>query len=97
MAVGVSVVASREGGIRWMVEAGVTGRLVEDPHDPQHIAERMHLLLGQDDLRSMSQNAPCAAQRHRASAVAAQTIAACREILARGGTARQRTRAPRVA
>jgi len=81
MAAGVPVVASRRCGIPWMVEDGVTGRLV-DPGNPDDIARSLRRILIEDDAAAMGRAAKRIAEtEYRASEVARRTAAVYREIL----------------
>ena len=62
LVVGLPVVASRVGGIPYMIDDGVTGFLI-DPEDHHQLADRLELLLRDDELRqTMGQRARSAAQ-----------------------------------
>jgi N-acetyl-alpha-D-glucosaminyl L-malate synthase BshA len=50
MAMGLPVIASRVGGLPWIIKDGENGFLVE-PRNPRDIAEKIILLLTNDDLR----------------------------------------------
>ena len=83
MAAGVPVVASRVGGIPWMVENGKTGLQI-DPTNDRSIADGVKRILRDEALaRSMGRCAKEAAgKRFRASVVCEKTLQAYREILA---------------
>lgn len=82
MASGKPVVATRVGGIPWMVEDGVTGYLV-DVGDAQSLANRIVELLQNNSLRQrMGQAAREAAwERFAADKVVEQTVQVYRELL----------------
>jgi glycosyltransferase involved in cell wall biosynthesis len=83
MVSGLPVVATAVGGIPSLVEHGKTGWLVP-PGDATKLAEAIEGLLRQpEQRRCLSENARIVARsRHAPDAVADQTIAAYREILA---------------
>lgn len=81
MAAGVPVLASRIGGIPFMIEDGKTGILV-DAKRTQDIASGMKTLLASFDLAPMGIACKQAAEsRYRTSSVADRTIAAYSEVL----------------
>lgn len=82
MAAGKPVVATRVGGIPWMVENGVTGYLV-DVGDTQGMADRLVELLQNGSKRyEMGQAArQVARERFAADRVAEKTVQAYRELL----------------
>jgi len=86
MAAGVPVVASRVGGIPWMVEDGKTGYLF-DPHRLDEMVDRLKRLLMDGDLcRQMGQNARQVAEgRFRAEVVAQKTLKVYETALASRG------------
>jgi glycosyltransferase involved in cell wall biosynthesis len=51
MAMGLPIIASRVGGLPWIIKDGVNGFLVE-PSNPHEIAEKITFLLINDDLRT---------------------------------------------
>jgi glycosyltransferase involved in cell wall biosynthesis len=80
-AAGVPVVASRVCGIPYMVEDGVTGRLV-NPADPDDIARGIDQLLHGDDPIAAGKAARSRAERTcRASSVASRTVGVYEEVL----------------
>jgi glycosyltransferase involved in cell wall biosynthesis len=81
MAAGVPVLASNLCGNPWMVEEGVTGRLV-NPEDRGDIARGLTRLLFSDDQTKMGARAKFRAEkRFRGSAVALSTAAVYQAIL----------------
>jgi glycosyltransferase involved in cell wall biosynthesis len=81
MAVGVPVVASNICGIPFMVEDGVTGRLV-DPADPRSIAAGLSDVLESANEEAMSvRSREVASRRFRASVVAQKTYDVYRSVL----------------
>jgi glycosyltransferase involved in cell wall biosynthesis len=51
MAMGLPVIANRVGGLPWIIREGENGFLVE-PRNPRDIAEKITLLLTNDNLRA---------------------------------------------
>lgn len=86
MAAGVPVVASRVGGIPWMVEDGKTGYLF-DPHRLDEMVDRLErLLMDGNWCRQMGQNARQVAEgRFRAEVVAQKTLKVYETALASRG------------
>jgi len=82
MAVGVPVVASRVGGVPYMVKEGETGYLI-DPYKPDEIADSVSRILSDDELAvSMSQQSrQIAKSRFAASVVSEKTLEVYRNIL----------------
>ena len=82
MAAGVPVVASKLCGLPYLIEDGITGFLV-DQNDPQHIAERIHLILSNTQrANEMGERAQLIAlSRFHANAVAQRTLALYKRIL----------------
>jgi glycosyltransferase involved in cell wall biosynthesis len=81
MAVGVPVLGPAVGAVPWMVNEGVTGRLVH-PLQANSVAEVLREMLRSPDLEAMGVAGKAKAARcYRASAVAQQTIAAYRELV----------------
>ncbi|MDQ4125859.1 MAG: glycosyltransferase family 4 protein [Actinomycetota bacterium] len=72
MAAGVPVVATDVGGIRWMVQDGVTGYVVP-PRDVSALGDRLATVLSSAD-GSMSRLGRAEAERFRPETVAAQTV-----------------------
>jgi glycosyltransferase involved in cell wall biosynthesis len=86
MAAGVPVVASKICGLPYFIQDGITGFLV-DQNDPQHIAEKLHLILS-DTLRAneMGEKArSIALNRFHTNAVAQRTLDVYRSILSETG------------
>ncbi|MBM3285942.1 MAG: glycosyltransferase family 4 protein [Candidatus Eisenbacteria bacterium] len=82
MAAGLPVVASRVGGIPYMVEDGLSGILV-DPKSDASIAGALLRVIGGSDAEAMSRKARAVAEeRFRSSTVASRTRAVYEEILA---------------
>lgn len=82
MAAGIPILASRVSGIPYMVEEGITGRLVNQ-NSLESIYRGMETLLLKDDLNTMSNNAKRLAEdRFRACAAANRTIDIYKQILA---------------
>jgi len=81
MAAGKLFVASRVGGIPWMIEDGVTGFLV-DVGDMQGMADRMIELLRDESKRKHMGQAgrEIARKRYAADKVAEQTVQAYRDL-----------------
>lgn len=74
MAMGLPVVASRAGGIPFLVKDGVTG-LLATPDDETDLAEQLLTALGDDDLRArMAEACITEAERFRLGAVARATL-----------------------
>jgi glycosyltransferase involved in cell wall biosynthesis len=71
MAAGVPVLATRVGGIPWMVQDGRSGRLIE-PKDDAGLAHGLRRLLEEDDLGQMGANARRFAEEHFHPAVVAR-------------------------
>lgn len=82
MAAGVPVVASKLCGLPYLIEDGITGFLV-DQNNPQHIAERIHLVLSNTQrANEMGERARLIAlSRFHANVVAQRTLALYRRIL----------------
>jgi glycosyltransferase involved in cell wall biosynthesis len=82
MAAGKPVVATRVGGIPWMIEDGVTGYLL-DAGDTQGMADRIIELLRDESKRERMGQAgrEIARQRFAADKVAEQTVQAYRDLL----------------
>jgi len=74
MAFGLPVIGSRIGGIPDLVEHGISGHLVP-PNDPASLAESMHAILADHDLRNrLSQGAQARSRRFDAAAVVPQIV-----------------------
>lgn len=81
MAAAVPVLASNVSGIPYMLEDGVTGRLV-NPDSPDSIVQGLEQLLMRDNLEMMSRNARASAEKwSRGNVVAESTKAVYAEIL----------------
>jgi glycosyltransferase involved in cell wall biosynthesis len=81
MAAGVPVMATRVGGVPWMVEDGVTGRLL-DPGDQGQMSGTLGRMLLTDNLAAMSQAAKSKAeQTYRSALIAKKTIKMYHELL----------------
>ncbi|MGA2585573.1 MAG: glycosyltransferase family 4 protein [Candidatus Aminicenantales bacterium] len=82
MAAGKPVVATRVGGIPWMIEDGVTGYLL-DVGDTKGVADRMIELLRDESKQGRMGQAgrEIARQRFAADKVAEQTVQAYRDLL----------------
>ena len=82
MAAGVPVVASNLCGLPYMIEDGRTGFLV-DHNNPQHIAEKIHLVLSRTQMANeMGEKARLIAlSRFHSNAVAQRTLALYKRIL----------------
>ena len=82
LAAGKPVVATRVGGIPWMIEDGVTGYLI-DVGDTQGMADRMIELLRDESKRGRMGQAgrKIARQRFAADKVAEQTVQAYRDLI----------------
>jgi glycosyltransferase involved in cell wall biosynthesis len=87
MAAGVPVVASKLCGLPYLIEDGITGFLV-DQNNPQHIAERIHLVLSNPQMADeMGEKARLIAlSRFHANAVAQRTLDVYRSILRENGS-----------
>ena len=81
MAAGVPVVASRRGGIPWMLDNGRCGCLIDDPLDAGQITAALRRALKPEQWAEFSSASRKRAEMFRASRVAEQTIAVYREIL----------------
>lgn len=81
MAASVPVVASRLGGIPWMLDDGRSGCLIDDPLDSGQVTEAMRRALAPAQWAEFSRASKKRAEMFRASRVAGQTIAVYREIL----------------
>ncbi|MEI6647010.1 MAG: glycosyltransferase family 4 protein [bacterium] len=81
MAAGVPVVASRLGGIPWMLDDGKCGCLIDDPLDSGQVTEAMRCALKPEKRAEFSRASKQRAEIFRSSRVAEQTIAVYREIL----------------
>lgn len=81
MAAGVPIVASRLGGIPWMLDNGRCGCLISDPMDTSQITAGMLSALEPDRWIAFSKAAKQRAEMFRSSRVAEQTIAVYRQIL----------------
>jgi glycosyltransferase involved in cell wall biosynthesis len=81
MAAGVPVVASAVGGVPYMVEDGITGRIVP-PADPAALAEALAQLLRQPEAAQRMGEAgrAVAQQRFRPEVIAGQYLALYREV-----------------
>lgn len=83
MAAGLPVVASRVGGVPYMVADGRTGRLVE-PDSPESISAGLaSVLAGESQVDMSAASVALAKQRFRASAVAQRTLEVYRAVLSR--------------
>lgn len=82
MACARAVMATRVGGIPWMVEDGVSGYVVS-PNSVEVMADRLRALLLDSSVRQRLGDSAGrrAAAFFRGEAVAAQTVALCRELL----------------
>lgn len=82
MAAGVPVVTSNCCGMPFMVREGQTGFLI-DPNDPDQIADRLGMLVGDDGVRNrMEQRSRAIAQdRFHPSAVAEKTVGVYKRLL----------------
>lgn len=82
MAAGIPVVASKLCGLPYLIEDAMTGFLV-DQNNPQHIAERIHLVLSDTQrANGMGERArSIALSRFHANAVAQRTLDVYRSIL----------------
>jgi glycosyltransferase involved in cell wall biosynthesis len=85
MAASVPVVASRLGGIPWMLDDGRCGCLIDDPLDAGQITAAMRRALEPEQWAEFSRAAKKRAEMFRASRVAEQTVGVYREILKREG------------
>lgn len=85
MAAGKPVVATRVGGVPYMVSDGETGYLVE-PDNPQALADRiLHLLADAELQRALGERARAEAQRRFSlSSVCQKTLETYRSVLAGG-------------
>lgn len=84
MAAGVPIVATAVGGVRWMVEDGVSGFVVE-PGDVGSLGDRIaHVLRDDATWANLSRSARAEAERFRATRVAGETVAFYRDLLDRG-------------
>ncbi len=80
-AAGCPVIATRVGGVPWMVHQGVNGLLVH-PEDDEALAHAlMHALSAGDEVDAWSRNARTAAQSYRLEAILDATLAAYRRVL----------------
>jgi len=81
MACGTPVVASQVGGLAFLVQDGVTGFVVPD-RDPEALADRLSLLLGDPELRQrMGKQASAYAQNFDWENVAVQIAGVYRSLL----------------
>ncbi len=81
MACGTPVVASRVGGLTATVRDGETGYLIPW-HCPEPFAERLELLLGNEELRrAFGQSARAAVERYRWGNVAEAVRGIYREVI----------------
>jgi D-inositol-3-phosphate glycosyltransferase len=81
MACGTPVIASRVGGLTFTVKDGHTGFLVPND-DPQALAEKLRLLLTNEDLRrQMGHQATRLAKRYSWATVAGQITALYRDLI----------------
>jgi glycosyltransferase involved in cell wall biosynthesis len=83
MAAGVPVLASNVGGVAFMVEDGVTGRMV-NPHDDDGIKQPLVKLLMQDNLSAMGAAAKTKAlAEYHSIVVARKTLGVYQSLLGR--------------
>jgi D-inositol-3-phosphate glycosyltransferase len=84
MACGTPVIASRVGGLTFTVEDGRTGFLVPSD-DPEKLAEKLALLLSDEQLRrEMGLRAADMSRRYGWPVVTGQIVAAYRDLVTRG-------------
>lgn len=88
MSAGVPVLATSVGGVPWMVDDGLTGRLAA-PGDPAASGQQLARMLSVDDLGRMGATAKLKADcNFRGSEVAKRTLAAYRSLI--GGSTGER-------
>ena len=80
-AAGCPVIATRVGGVPWMVHHEVDGLLVPPDDDEALARALMHALSGGDEVDAWSRNARTAAQPYRLDAILDATLTAYRRVL----------------